>query len=91
MVSLRAMHLRLAERWEFAWAAGIGLACTQVAIALHYWPLGPIQFGLALLGPLYALTGLTINLGDGMSVRRASVEGLIVLILFWIAALVVRS
>lgn len=91
MVSLRALHLRLAERWEFAWAAGIGLACTQVAIALHYWPLSPIQFGLALLGPLYALTGLTINLGDGMSVRRASVEGLIVLTLFWIAALVVRS
>lgn len=91
MVSLRALHLRLAERWEFAWAAGIGLACTQIALALHYWPLGPIQFGLALLGPLYALTGLTVNLGDGMSVRRATLEGLIVLTLFWVAALVFRS
>jgi hypothetical protein len=91
MVSLRALHLRLAERWEFAWSAGIGLACTQLAVALHYWPLGPIQFGLSLLGPLYALTGLTINLGDGMSIRRAVVEGLIVLSLFWVAALVIRA
>ena len=91
MVALRALHLRLAERWEFALSAGIGLICTQIAIALHYWPLTPIQFGLALLGPLYALTGLTINLGEGMSVRRATVEGLIVFILFWVVALVIRS
>lgn len=91
MVALRALHLHLAERWEFAWAAGIGLACTQFATALHYWPLGPIQFGLALLGPLYALTGMTINLGDGMSIRRAVTEAVIVLVLFWLAAGLVRS
>lgn len=91
MVALRALHLRLGEKWEFAWAVGIGLICTQVAVALHYWPLGPIQFGLALLGPLYALTGLSTNLGEGMSVRQAVLEGLIVLILFWIPVLLLRS
>ncbi len=91
MVVLRALHLRLGERWEFAWAVGIGLICTQFAIALHYWPLGPIQFGLALLGPLYALTGLATNIGEGMSVRQAMIEGLVVLILFWIPALLLRS
>lgn len=91
MVALRALHLHLAERWEFAWAIGIGLACAQFAAALHYWPLGPIQFGLALLGPLYALTGMTINLGDGMSMRRAVTEAVIVLILFAIATGLVQA
>jgi hypothetical protein len=90
LVALRALHLRLSERWEFAWAAGIGLICTQFAVALHYWPLGPIQFGLALLGLLYALTGLAINLGEGMSVRRAVVEVLIALSLFWVVAFLLR-
>ncbi len=90
MVALRALHLRLAEHWELAWSAGIGLICTQLAIALHYWPLGPIQFGLALLGPLYALTGLAINLGDGMSIRQAALEALIVLALFWTATWLLR-
>jgi hypothetical protein len=90
MVSLRALHLRLAERWEFAWAAGIGLVCTQFAAALHYWPLGPIQFGLALLGPLYALTGLAINLGEDMPIRQAVLEALIVLAVFWTATLLLR-
>lgn len=91
MVALRALHLRLSERWELAWAAGIGLACVQFAVALHYWPLGPVQFGLALVGLLYALTGLAINLGEGMSVRRAVVEALISPVLFWAAAAVLRA
>jgi len=86
MVALRALHLRLAERWEFAWATGIGLVCTQFAAALHYWPLAPIQFGLVVLGSLYSLTGLAINIGEGMAVRRAIVEALIVLVLLWVAA-----
>jgi hypothetical protein len=90
LVSLRALHLRLAGRWEFAWAGGIGLICAQFATSLHYWPLGPIQYGLALLGPLYALTGLAINLGDEMPARRAGIEAVLVLALFWAGALVVR-
>jgi hypothetical protein len=91
LVSLRALHLRLAGRWELAWAAGIGLICAQLATALHYWPLGPIQYGLALVGPLYALTGLAINLGEDMPVRRAGLEVAVVVALFWAAALVVRT
>lgn len=91
LVALRALHLRLAERWELAWAGAIGLVCTQLAAALHYWPLEPIQFGLALLGPLYALTGLAINLGEDMPIRQALLEALLTLALFWIVALVLRS
>jgi len=91
LVALRALHLRLAERWELVWASGIGLICTQFAAALHYWPLGPIQYGLALLGPLYALTGLAINLGEDMPTRRAGIEAGVTLALFWAAALIART
>lgn len=87
MVSLRALHLRL-RRWEFFWAGGISLILSQLASALHYWPLSPIQFGLALLGPLYALTSLAGNLGEDAPIRRAAIEPILVLSLAWIAAVV---
>ncbi len=90
MVTLRALHLRLAGRWEFAWASAIGLICTQFAAALHYWPLTPLQFGLALLAPLYALTGLAINLGEDVSPRRAAIEAGTILAVCWAAALLIR-
>lgn len=87
MVSLRAQRLRL-RRWEFVWAGGIALILSQLASALHYWPLSPIQFGLALLGPLYALTSLAGNLGEDAPVRRAAIEPIIALSLAWVAAAV---
>jgi len=85
LVSLRSLHLRL-RRWEFVWAGGIALILSQLASALHYWPLSPIQFGLALLGPLYALTSLAGNLGEDSPIRRATVEPLAALTLAWAAA-----
>jgi hypothetical protein len=85
LVSLRALHLRL-QRWEFVWAGGIALISAQLASALHYWPLSPIQFGLALLGPLYALTSLAGSLWEDAPVRRAAIEPLAALILTWSAA-----
>jgi hypothetical protein len=88
LVSLRAIHLRVG-RWEWQWAAGIALACAQIAAALHYWPLSPVQHGLATLAPLYILTGLAINLGDGMPLRRALLEAGIYLALFCLAVLFV--
>jgi hypothetical protein len=86
LVSLRALHLRLHGRWEFTWAGGIALISAQLASALHYWPLSPIQFGLALLGPLYALTSLAGSLGESMPIRRATIEPLAALTLAWVAA-----
>jgi hypothetical protein len=86
LVSLRALHLRLQGRWEFAWAGGIALVSAQLAAALHYWPLAPIQFGLALLGPLFALTSLAGNLGEDAPARRAALEPLVVLMLAWVVA-----
>ncbi len=88
LVSLRAIHLRLNGRWEWQWAVGIALACSQFAAALHYWPLSPVQYGLLALSPLYALTNLAINLGEGTLPRRALIETGVYFSLFWLAAFV---
>jgi hypothetical protein len=83
LVSLRTLHLRLSGRWEFPWSIGIGIVCAQIAGGLHYWPLSPVQFGLVLMGPLYALTTLTYSLSEDIPVRRALVEPGIILAFAW--------
>lgn len=87
LVSLRTLHLRVSQKWEYNWAMGIALVCTQIGAGLHYWPISPVQFGLALLGPLYALSTLTGNLLEGIPLRRALVEPSITLALSWGVAL----
>ncbi|NCP87473.1 MAG: hypothetical protein CO094_04655 [Anaerolineae bacterium CG_4_9_14_3_um_filter_57_17] len=89
LVSLRAMHLRL-ERWQAQWALGIGLVCAQLAAALHYWPIAPAQYGLAILGPLYALTQWGIQQEEQTPLWRTSIENGLVLLVFWGAALFLR-
>jgi len=83
LVSLRTLHLRISQKWEFNWALGIALVCMQIGAGLHYWPVSPVQFGLVLLGPLYALSNLTGNLLEGVPLRRAMTEPLIALALSW--------
>ncbi len=80
LVSLRTLRLRLGGQWLPQWAVGIALVNVQLAAGLHYWPLRPIPFGLALLGPLYALTGLATALEEGVPLRRAVVEPLTMLV-----------
>lgn len=88
--SLRIMHLRLSGRWEFAWALGIAFVCVQIASGLHYWPISPIQFGLMLVGPLYALTSLAINLSEDIPARRAALEPAVITALCWGMAVFIR-
>jgi hypothetical protein len=83
LVSLRTLHLRVSQKWEYNWALGIAFICTQIGAGLHYWPVSPVQFGLVTLGPLYALSTLTGNLLEGIPLRRALIEPLIALILAW--------
>jgi len=83
LVCLRAMHLRSGQKWELNWALGIALVCTQLGAGLHYWPVSPIQYGLVLLGPLYALSNLAGNLLEGNPPRLAMVEPLVALGLCW--------
>ena len=81
LVALRTLHLRLNERWETAWAIGIAVVSVQLGAALYYMPLSPIRFGLALIGPLYALTALAVSLADGQPFRQAIVEPAVMLTL----------
>lgn len=90
LTSLRIMHLRSSGKWEFAWALGIGLICIQIATGLHYWPVSPVQFGLMLVGPLYGLTHLAINLDEDLPARRAVLEPAISTALCWGLAVFIR-
>ncbi|MCE9646600.1 MAG: hypothetical protein K8S20_11430 [Chloroflexi bacterium] len=72
LISLRILHLDGTDRWDFPWAIGIGIVCAQIGAGLHYWPLTPMQFGLALTGPLYALTMLCASLTENIPLRRAA-------------------
>lgn len=87
LVTLRTLHLRLTHRWEFIWAFGIGLVSAQLAAGLHYWPLTTLQYGLFLLGPLYALIALATNLGEEVPLRNAITEPGVILATLWAAAI----
>ncbi len=90
LVALRTLHLRLSGRWEFPWAIGTGLVSAQLAAGLHYWPLTPLQAGLVLLGPLYALTALAYGISQEVPIRSAFTEPGIILGALWAAAIFVR-
>jgi hypothetical protein len=90
LIALRILHLDGADRWDFPWSAGIGLVCAQIGAGLHYWPMGPLQWGLVVTGPLYALTMLCANLADGTPLRRAGVGPMLVLAAAWGAAILLR-
>lgn len=81
LVAVRTLHLRLNERWETAWAIGIAVIIVQLCAALYYMPLTPIRYGLALIGPLYALTALAVSLADGHPFRQAIIEPAVMLAL----------
>jgi hypothetical protein len=83
LVSMRTLHLRLGGRWEFYWSLGIAFVVVQLAAPLHYWQISPLQFGLLLLGPAYALTSLAANLSEAQPFRRAMTEPLIALAIVW--------
>jgi hypothetical protein len=83
LVSLRTLYLRLGGKWLYAWALVIAVMIGQIAMALHYWPISPIRFGLFLLGPSYALTSLVGGLEEGRPARSWLVEPVVMLSLLW--------
>ncbi|GAB1471634.1 hypothetical protein MASR2M66_25120 [Chloroflexota bacterium] len=87
LISLRILHLDGEDHWDFPWAIGIGLICAQIGAGLHYWALSPVQFGLAVTGPLYALTMLSVNLAENMTLRRAAAGPILAVGAAWIAAI----
>lgn len=87
LIGLRTLHLRLHGQWVFLPVAGITLIVVQIATALHYWPISPISYGLAVLGPAYALTILIGAIAEEKPTSRAFIEPGIILLVFWGAAI----
>lgn len=90
LVNLRASNLRLKNRWLLPQAIACGIIITQLSAALHYLPLTPLQFGLLLLGPLYAITNLIINFDQKLSGRQALIEPISVMTLIMLLAIWIR-
>jgi hypothetical protein len=90
LVSLRTLYLRLGGRWCYSWALAIALVIGQIAAGLHYWPLTPLSYGLLLLGPAYAITGMVGSIEEGRSWRTFWIEPLLMLAIIWILAVVLR-
>jgi hypothetical protein len=90
-VALRTLYLRLGQRWVWTWPAVIALVVGQIAAGLHYLPLSALQFGLALLGPAYALTSVAVILEEGNSLRVQWIEPVLMLVLVWLLAFFVRG
>jgi hypothetical protein len=89
LVSLRTLYLRLGAQWKLAWGAVIALLVGQLAAGLHYWTIGPIAYGLALLGPAYALTSFAAAYDQRKPLTTWLVEPLVMLGAIWGLALLV--
>jgi len=83
LVCLRTLRLRFPKNNLRVPAIVITLVLSQLTAALHYWPISPVSFGLALLGPAYCLTYLIGNLAENQPVQRAVVEPFILLVFIW--------
>ncbi len=90
LISLRILHLDGTDRWDFPWAIGISIVCAQIGAGLHYWPLTPLQVGLALTGPLYGLTMLSVSLAENIPLRRAVTGPAAIIGMAWFAAIFLR-
>jgi hypothetical protein len=90
LISLRTLHLRLRGQWAWLQAGIVTLIIGQLVIAFHYLPLSPVSYALGLLGAAYGLTSLMGSLLEGVPLRQAFIEPLIILILFWAIALLIR-
>ena len=89
LVSLRVFNLRLHGLWTVYESAIVALIVGQLAAAAHYWPLAPVRYGLLLLGPAYALTGLISGLIEEKPIRSLWVVPAIILGITWLGALLI--
>lgn len=87
LVCLRSLHLRLSGQWAFLQAGIVAMVVAQFIAGLHYWPITPIAYGLILIGLSYSLTNLLGSLMEGSAIRQAVMEPLVILLIFWGAAL----
>jgi hypothetical protein len=77
LLTARTLFLRLGGNWHLAWASGITLIMVQLAAALFYLPLRPLQLSLVLLGLLYGLISTAFSIEDNRPVQTIWIEPVI--------------
>jgi hypothetical protein len=90
LASLRILHLRLPGEWLIYEALIISFIVSQVAAALHYWPVSPVAYGLLILGLTYAMNSLMILLIEEKNNRKSWIEPFIAIAAAILAAWIVR-
>ncbi len=86
---LRSLYLRLNGRWFFHWAALSAIIIGQQVIGMHYWPIGPVKYGILLVGPAYGLTSYAGLVEEGKHWRKAIAEPVIMVVSCILLALLV--
>lgn len=87
LVAARCLILRTSDAWKPVWALGIAIVVTEVAAGLYYLPLLPIQFGLILMGILFALITLAGNIEESRSSARLWMEPALLFLVFCVSGL----
>lgn len=82
LVAARTLFLRLGGKWSLGWAGGITLILTQIAAALYYLPLTPLQLSMCLLGLLYGLIAIAVNLEEKRSGQATWIEPVLMTVCF---------
>jgi hypothetical protein len=88
LVSLRIFYLRSGRNWQYAWSLCISLLLAQFAAGLHYLPLSPVQFGLLLVGFLYAIISISESVIQNRFSQRVFLEPAIILIVIIVLVLI---
>ena len=88
LITLRVLQLHHpTEKWSFMEPLVAAVLVAQTSTALHYLPVSPLGFGLALLGLIYAFVNFQLNLEENMPVKKAMQMPLIVLGTLWLLAI----
>lgn len=90
LICIRNFNLRLHLLKTNLESLAVTLITCQITAALHYWPLSPLGFGLAILGPIYAINNYLTNLAENKSSLRLYIEPSITLIVLWGLAYIYR-
>lgn len=91
LVFIRILHIRRGQFWALPQVGVVVVLLGELAAGFHYWPLSSISYGIALLGPLYALVEFTDNLHQDPPQRGITrwLGPSLILVLSWTVAFLV--
>jgi hypothetical protein len=82
LITSRSLFLHTGGKWLFVWSATITLIIAQIAAAMFYLPLLPVQYSLILLGLFYGLLNLAHNIEARLTGRALWLEPVAMTVFF---------